>query len=708
MELPRLDKKTIPIPCKNPPLAGRLGPVQKSRSNRRWNLERFAIRCPPSMLSRARPLLTLPLMLAGMTCNPDSSPSIDVGVEPTNGPSLQSLVTTTETKITAPNGKPSDLFGFSVALSSDILVVGTPYEDSQALDSGAAYVFVRNNGQWTFEQKLVSPDFDAGLWFGYAVAIDGNKIIIGAPKADGNTLNTGVAYLFIRTNGTWVALPRIAPSSGNAGDMFGQAVDIAGNSILVGSPRADAKGVDSGAAYVFTWNGTSYVEQKKLTPIDPKDGDHFGSAVAMSGETAIVGAPDADVFGADSGAAYAFFREGNLWSQQKKFFPANGKAGDGFGWSVDIDIDTAIIGSPMDDTSAVNAGAAYVFQRTGIAWNSAGFLSPMGLAADDRFGSSVSISGNSIAVGALLDDTAGMNAGSAYIFSRQGSSFVQDLEISASDAAIGDAFGFAVAISGKTTVVSAYLDDDLGTSSGAAYIYELRNEDGETCTTGAECLTGFCVDGLCCDTPCDLGPCDACSKAAGSTTDGICTLLDGASCDDGDACTQIDTCLSGQCIGNDPKTCAANEVCAGKNACDPKTGMCVAELAPDGTSCDDGNACTPNDVCQSGVCRTTTIVECLPAEICQDEGTCNAADGTCSYPNLPDGTICPDGTCQAGVCVTKQRTIIIVGGGCSCSLETDRSRGAHWGAMAALFGLTILRRQRRIPNLLKSRPSVIT
>lgn len=637
------------------------------------------------MFTRARPLFTLPLMLVGLTCNADSPTNIDAAFDITQLPPTASLVTTTETKIIAPNGNPSDLFGFSVALSNDILVVGTPYEDSQALDSGAAYVFVRTNGQWNFEQKLVSPDFGPGLWFGYAVAIDDNKLIVGAPNANGTMLTTGAAYLFIRSNGIWVPLPRIAPSDGKPSDMFGQAVDIAGNSILVGSPRNDAKGNDAGAAYVFVWNGATYIEQKKLYPNDAKAGDHFGSAVAMNGETAMVGAPDADLFGADSGAAYAFVREGNLWSQQKKFISGNGAAGDGFGWSVDIDKDTAIIGSPMDDSFGPNSGTAFIFQRAGIAWNLAESLSPIGLKADDRFGSSVSISGNAVVVGALLDDTAGMNAGAAYLFSRQGASFSQDFEISASDAATGDAFGFAVAISGQTAVVSAYLDDDLGTSSGAAYIYELRNEAGESCTTGAECLTGYCVDGLCCDTACDLGPCDACSKAAGSTSDGVCTLLDGADCDDNDACTQTDACFSGQCIGNDPKSCSQNDTCQALSVCDPATGLCSDDFAPDGTACNDGNACTQAGVCQNGTCQATGILDCGPPEVCHGEGSCDPKNGSCQFPILPDGTICPDGTCEAGNCVVKQRTIFIVGGGCACSLVTTNPENSLSATFIALL-----------------------
>ena len=647
------------------------------------------------MLSRAFPLLPLALVFVGATCNDDSTPEIDAPHNLAFTPTPVSLVTTKETKIVAPNGKSSDLFGFSVALSGDLLLVGTPYEDSAALDAGAAYVFVRTNGTWTFEQKLVAPDFGAARWFGYSVAIDGDKAIVGAPQADGSMLGAGSAYVFSRSNGMWTLVSKIVASDGKPGDMFGQAVDIAGNSLLVGCPKSDTKGADAGAAYVFLANGSAYVEQKKLLSTDSKGGDHFGAAVAMNGETAVVGAPEADLFGMDSGAAYVFFREGNLWSQQKKLISPNGAAGDGFGWAVDVELDTAIVGSPMDDTGGLDAGAAYAFKRTGISWNPSGGLVPQGLAADDRFGSSVAMSGSSVVVGALLDDTADMNAGAAYIFRHNGFSWYQSLEVLASDAAAGDAFGFTVAISGQTTVVSAYLDDDLGTSSGSTYVYEFKYEGGEGCATGAECLTGFCADGVCCDTACDLGPCDACSVPAGSKFAGVCKILDGTKCDDGDACTQMDTCSAGQCIGDDPKMCATSETCAGTSVCDPATGMCMGALAQNGTTCDDGNACTSSDACQNGVCQGESNVECPPLDACHAPGTCDPTNGTCSSPVLPDGTICPGGVCQAGTCVGPHEAILITGG-CVCrAVPYGNGSSAMWGigAMAALCGIARLRRR---------------
>ncbi len=611
-------------------------------------------------------------------------------------PPTASLVTTKETKIVAPNGQASDLFGFSIALDDDTLVVGTPYEDSAAQDAGAVYVFVRTNDTWTFDTKLVASDFGAARWFGYSVAVDGDTVVVGSPQADGKTLGAGAAYVFRHVNGAWTSLPKIVAGDGKPGDMFGQAVDVSGDSLLIGSPKSDVKGADSGAAYVFVWNGNTYVEEKRLFAIDTTAGDHLGAAVAMHGETAIIGAPEGDLFGPDSGTAYIFFREGNLWSQQKKLISPNGAAGDGFGWAVDIEFDTAIVGSPMDDTSGADAGAAYTYQRTGVVWNPGGSLSPKGIAADDRFGSSVAISGPSVVVGALLDDTAGMNAGAAYIFRDNGFSWYQSLEVVASDAAAGDAFGFAVGISGQTTVVSAYLDDDLGTSSGATYVYELKNEGGEQCITGAECLSGFCADGVCCDSACDQGPCDACSVAAGSMFAGVCKLLDGTACDDGNACTQTDICLAGQCTGSDPRTCGNSAVCVGDAVCDPATGLCTGEMTPNGTTCDDDNACTSGDACTEGVCQGTATFECPAPKECHAEGLCNPATGTCDQPALPDGSICPTGVCRSGECVNDGRLLFT--GGCVCQgTSTLPSSSNFWGvgAVVALWFCGWKRRKAR-------------
>lgn len=653
------------------------------------------------------------IALAGVACDQSRATKIDVPTMTTLAPVVSSLVSTTETKIVAPNGKPSDLFGFSVAMSGDTIIAGTPYEDSAAQDAGAAYVFVRINGDWLFEQKLVAPDSGAARWFGYSVAIDGDKAIVGAPQADGNMPGAGAAYAFSRTNGIWTSLPKIVATDGKPSDMFGHAVAISGNSLLVGCPKSDASGVDAGAAYVFAWNGSAYAQQKKLLAADAAPNDHLGTAVAMDGETALVGAPDADAFGSNSGAAYVFVRAGTLWSQQKKLVSPNGAAGDAFGFAVDLDIDMAIVGAPLANAMGVDSGAAHSFVRTGLAWNPNGTLLPLGLAADDRFGSSVAISGASAVVGALLDDTTQANTGAAYVFTHNGSSWSPDIEIVANDAAIGDAFGFVVAMSEGTTVVSAYLDDDLGTSSGSVHVYVLKNDIGDGCSLAAECATGFCADGVCCDNACDLGPCDACSIAAGASTDGVCTLVDGATCDDGNACTLMDSCSNGQCVGADPMVCLVEDACHAAGTCDPVTGTCDANVKPDGTSCDDGNACTKVDACFDGVCLGANGVQCPPMDACHAEGACDPESGSCKAPAWPDGTGCPGGVCLSGSCVTDEPEdggdatpgVSVSGGGCDCRAHVHASTFPRASGFAMMLGLVVMRRFRRFRSVRRSERS---
>ena len=180
---------------------------------------------------------------------------------------------------------------------------------------------------------------------------------------------------------------------------------------------------------------------------------------------------------------------------------------------------------------------------------------------------------------------------------------------------------------------------------------------GAPCVTGNDCLSGFCADGVCCSSACDQGACDACSVAAGAAVNGTCVPFSGNACNDNNACTQMDSCQSGVCAGTNAVTCAALDQCHAAGICDPATGMCSNPIKPGGTACDDGNACTQTDTCQSGTCAGANAVTCLAQDSCHVAGVCNPATGVCSNPAKPDGTACDDAsactqgdTCQAGAC----------------------------------------------------------
>ena len=324
---------------------------------------------------------------------------------------------------------------------------------------------------WSQQQKLIASDGAAGDWFGQSVSISGDLVIVGAQQDDDKGNRSGSAYIFERDGTGWVQQQKLLAADGAAGDRFGRSVSISGDFAIVGAPQDDDKGDGSGSAYIFKWNGASWVQQQKLLAADGAAGDRFGPSVSISGDLAIVGAPDDDDKGRRSGSAYIFKRDGTSWVQQQKLLAADGAAIAFFGTSVSISGDLAIVG-------ADEAGSAYIFKWDGPSWVQQQKLLAADGAAGDGFGVSVSISGDLTIVGAHYDDDNGEWTGSAYIFKWDGTSWIEQQKLLASDGAAGDRFGVSVSISGDLAVVGAYWDDDacpgdIDCDSGSAYLLNL-------------------------------------------------------------------------------------------------------------------------------------------------------------------------------------------------------------------------------------------
>ena len=230
------------------------------------------------------------------------------------------------------------------------------------VDQGAAYVFVREGASWSQQQKLVASDGAADDRFGVSVALDGETALVGVHLADVNGLaDAGKMYIFERGPIPWPQSAQSIASDGAAGDYFGYSVALDGETALVGADGADVGGNDNqGAAYVFVRNGPIWVQQQKLVASDGAAGDLFGSSVALNGETALVGASNTGVNGnTGQGAAYLFVREGASWSQQQKLVASDGTADDGFGRSVALDGETALVGAFWADVGGdIDRGAA--------------------------------------------------------------------------------------------------------------------------------------------------------------------------------------------------------------------------------------------------------------------------------------------------------------------------------------------------------------
>ena len=322
--------------------------------------------------------------------------------------------------------------------------------DGKNSDTGVAYAFPLPAPQ----AELTAPGGAAGDQFGYSVAIAGSTAVVGAPS--GNS-GTGAAYVFLRSGTTWSQQTELTASGGAAGDQFGSSVAITGSTAVVGAPSGNS---GTGAAYVFLRSGTAWSQQAELTASDGRFGDQFGHSVAISGFTAFVGAPAAN---SNDGEAYPFVRSGAAWYQMTALTDSNGTGFDGFGASVAIVGSTAVVGAPNDNFAT---GAAYVFVRSDANWVQQAELTAADGAADDAFGASVAITGTTVVVGA--PDKTFPNTGAVYLFVQSGTAWPQLAELTEPGAASGDRFGFSVAISGSTLVAGAY---GKNSSTGAAYAF---------------------------------------------------------------------------------------------------------------------------------------------------------------------------------------------------------------------------------------------
>ena len=368
------------------------------------------------------------------------------GAPPITGYQLRQI---DPSELIASDGLRGDHFGYSVAVDGDTAVIGAYLDDAydddddqnnDILNSGSAYVFTRDpdSGMWGQAAKLTASLAAANDEFGYSVAVDGNTIVVGAPQDD---TRNGAAYVFNRPTDGWdgeiTETVKLTAHKGAADDEFGISVAVDRNTILVGAHQndADTNNKNEGAAYIFTKFGDVWgnapasvshrVETAKLIASDAAAGDEFGISVAVDGNTAVIGARQND---AGNGTAYVFTKISGVWSQKAKLTASDGAADDEFGYSVAVDGDTVVVGAHRDD-------------------------------ANDDDG---------------IDNNEITDSGSAYVFTKPYTGWADSSEtakLTASDGAANDEFGISVAVDSDTLVVGAYQDDDNGDDSGSVYTF---------------------------------------------------------------------------------------------------------------------------------------------------------------------------------------------------------------------------------------------
>jgi hypothetical protein len=389
--------------------------------------------------------------------------------------------------ISAPGLSAQAGFGGAVATGGNTAIVGA----SGMSPGGAAYIY-RQTGTpaapaWSFNTQLVAAETASGDSFGGAVAASGDVAVIGASGREvGGFTDVGAAYVFINSNGTWDQVARLTAGvlAGYENAGASVAVSAGGDTIIVGAPAADVNGKqDAGAVYVFVRDpggAAVWTQQARLVAGDGAANDNFGGAVAIDGDTLVAGASRSDVSGAtDAGAAYVFVRSGTTWSQQAKLAASDRVGFDNFGSAVAIDGDTAAVGSPADNNeSGDDAGSAYVFVRSGASWTEQAKLVATDGAAAVYFGALLALSGDTLLVGAPLATHSGApQAGAAYAFTRPvgGTTWTQSAKLVRTAPAVGDFFGQAVALSGDGAMVGApRAEGGALTDSGAASFYNLH------------------------------------------------------------------------------------------------------------------------------------------------------------------------------------------------------------------------------------------
>ncbi|HZI86739.1 MAG TPA: FG-GAP-like repeat-containing protein, partial [Pyrinomonadaceae bacterium] len=337
---------------------------------------------------------------------------------------------TQQAKLLANDGAASDKFGQSVAISEDTIVIGAYQANAPLSNGGAAYVFVRNGTTWTQQQKLTASDGTADDEFGISVAIAGETIVVGAHFADlPSNASAGSAYVFKRSGTFWTQVQKLIPAGGVVlGDLFGESVAMSGGKLAVGSSGADVPETAAGSVYVFVESGGLYTQQQKISIPDGTNGDNFGFSVAVEGNTLVGGAPqDTPIVGQPAyGAAYVFEFDGAAWTSQGKLTASDGASFDRFGWSVAVSNNVIAVGAREDDTVVgADAGSAYLFTRTGTTWTEEDKIGPDDAFNGDRFGVSVALSFGNLVVGAAEKNLTSPNGqGAAYFFTIGGSASV--------------------------------------------------------------------------------------------------------------------------------------------------------------------------------------------------------------------------------------------------------------------------------------------
>jgi len=520
---------------------------------------------------------------------------------------------------------------------------------------------------------------------GYSVGRSGGYAMVGAPAEHGAGAGSGVARVYFRgEGGDWWPRGTLAGSTASAGDRFGTAVAIDGSYAVVGAPSDDQKQANSGSAFVFK-RGTDgkFKEVAALLASDPAKDDAFGSTVAIGGTTIAVGAPHEDSGGkTGNGAVYVFERQadGKFKEVVKLVAKVPGSA-DGFGRAVSVSGTTIAVGVPYDDDAAKDAGSVQVFEKVSGKWTHKATLLGAGGKAGDQLGRGVSVSGSWLIGGAPYNDTGAANAGRVYVFTRSTAGvWSQNWSTGASAVASGDYYGYSVALSGTRALIGAPGDNtSAGTNAGSVTVFYRSGTKwyrGDTLYGGKPgAETGFSV------AQDGIGGLAGGPFAESSTGIAQGIDLDLFQCSSSGKCS-CRSGFSGSTCGVASNPCGTSGFCDDGNSCTAdscKSALKTCLHKPlTNTACFDDDVCAGPDRCASGKCTAGKALDCDDKNPCTVD-TCHPVLG-CLHGALEDGDACGLGKCSTGKCVCPLGTRPGADGACiDCGCSTAGAYGqAQW------------------------------
>ncbi len=370
-------------------------------------------------------------------------------------------------KVQASDAASTGNFGRSVSVSDNTASI---------LGIDGTYIFNRSGTTWSQQQKIQPSDHSTnkGPWGMYETDLDGETCVIGYKGGTETSLphsKTGTAYVFTRSGTTWTQQQKLFNPNGLQYDYFGENMQLDGDNLIVSAHyephNTNSSWHNAGAVYIWTRSGTTWTQQQRLTASDKSGSDYFGAAVAIDGDTCVIGANGEDTEASNAGAAYVFTRSGTTWSQQQKLVASDAAVGDNFGTAIGISGDTVVVGANSENGGA---GSVYVFTRSGTTWTQQQKLTGSdATASSDYFGKNVRIFEDTIMVTATGHTTFSAK-GAAYIFTRSGTTWTQVKRLEASDGAQND-YNDEIDFSGGTIVMGANGSNTTASDAGAGYFF---------------------------------------------------------------------------------------------------------------------------------------------------------------------------------------------------------------------------------------------